>query len=74
MRSWKSHQLTSHTWLGLNPQIGRPLSRIVGVIGLFLFLKSKLLNYRDTGKNTIIAPMINLIVAAMTNKIPKKRQ
>jgi hypothetical protein len=29
MRSWKSLRLTSHTWLGLNPQIGRPLSRIV---------------------------------------------
>jgi hypothetical protein len=25
MRSWKSHRLTSHTWLGLNQQIGRPL-------------------------------------------------
>jgi hypothetical protein len=37
MRSWKSHRLTSHTWLGLNPQIGRPLSRIVGAIGLFIF-------------------------------------
>jgi hypothetical protein len=35
MRSWKSH-----TWLGLNPQIGRPLSSIVGVIGLFLFFFS----------------------------------
>jgi hypothetical protein len=30
IRSWKSHR---HTWLGLNPQIGRPLSRIVGAIG-----------------------------------------
>jgi hypothetical protein len=29
MRSWKSLRLTSHAWLGLNPQIGRPLSRIV---------------------------------------------
>jgi hypothetical protein len=29
MRSCKSHRLTSHTWLGLNPQIVRPLSRIV---------------------------------------------
>jgi hypothetical protein len=29
MWSWKSHRLTSHTWLGLNLQIGRPLSRIV---------------------------------------------
>jgi hypothetical protein len=38
MRSCKSHRLTSHTWLGLNPQIGRPLSRIVGAIGLFFFL------------------------------------
>jgi hypothetical protein len=36
MRSWKSHRLTSHTWLGINPQIGRPLSRIVGAIGLFI--------------------------------------
>jgi hypothetical protein len=35
MSSWKSHRLTSHTWLGLNPQFGRPLSRIVGAIGLF---------------------------------------
>jgi hypothetical protein len=35
MRSWKSHRLTSHTWLGFNPQIGRPLSRIVGDIGFF---------------------------------------
>jgi hypothetical protein len=33
MRSWKSHRLISHTWLGLNPQIGRPFSRIVGAIG-----------------------------------------
>jgi hypothetical protein len=39
MRSWKSHRLTSHTWLGLNPHIGRPLSRIVGAIGLFFFMK-----------------------------------
>jgi hypothetical protein len=22
MSSWKSHRLTSHTWLGLNPQLG----------------------------------------------------
>jgi hypothetical protein len=42
MRSCKSHRLTSHnTWLGRNPQIGRPLSRIVGAIGLFfIFLIS----------------------------------
>jgi hypothetical protein len=39
MRSWKSYRLISHTWLGLNPQIGRPLSRIVGAIGLFFFLR-----------------------------------
>jgi hypothetical protein len=41
MQSWKSHRLTSHTWLGLNPQFGRPLSRIVGAIGLF-FLQNSL--------------------------------
>jgi hypothetical protein len=29
-----------HTWLGLNPQIGRPLSRIVGAIGFFFFNES----------------------------------
>jgi hypothetical protein len=38
IRSWKSHRLTTY-WLSLNPQIGRPLSRIVGAIGLFLFLR-----------------------------------
>jgi hypothetical protein len=38
MRSWKSHRLTSHTWLGLNPQIGRPLSRIVVPL-VYLFYK-----------------------------------
>jgi hypothetical protein len=37
MRSWKSHRLTSHTWLDLNPQIVRSLSSIVGDIGLFLY-------------------------------------
>jgi hypothetical protein len=31
----------SHTWLGLNPQIGRPLSRIVGAIGLNTFSTDK---------------------------------
>jgi hypothetical protein len=38
MRSWKSHRLTSHTWLRLNPQIGRPLSRISVPLVYFLFL------------------------------------
>jgi hypothetical protein len=46
MRSWKSHRLTSHTWLGLNPQIGRPLSRIVGGIVL-MFHKLTLLKDRQ---------------------------
>jgi hypothetical protein len=36
MRSWKSHRLTSLTWLGLNPQIRRPLPRIVGAIAFLL--------------------------------------
>jgi hypothetical protein len=38
MRSWKSLRLTSHTWLGLNPQIGRPLSRIVVPLVYFYYL------------------------------------
>jgi hypothetical protein len=38
MRSWKSLRLNSHTWLGLNPQIGRPLSRIVVPLLVYLFL------------------------------------
>jgi hypothetical protein len=42
MRSWKSHRLTSNTWLGLNPQIGRPLSRIVGAIGFFYDAQPKI--------------------------------
>jgi hypothetical protein len=42
MRSWKSLRLTSHTWLGLNPQIGRPRSRIVvPLVYLFLLLQNK---------------------------------
>jgi hypothetical protein len=39
MRSWKSHRLTSHTWLGLNPQIGRPFSGIVVPLVYFIVLK-----------------------------------
>jgi hypothetical protein len=40
MRSWKSHRLTSHTWLGLNRQIGRPLSRIVEPLVYFCYFSS----------------------------------
>jgi hypothetical protein len=43
MRSWKSHRLTSHTWLGLNPQIGRrPLSRIVVPLVLRVWFQHKI--------------------------------
>jgi hypothetical protein len=38
----KKSSTYSHTWLGLSPQIGRPLSRIVGAIYLFLFLSKYL--------------------------------
>jgi hypothetical protein len=38
MWSWKSHRLTSHTWLGLNPLIGRPLSRIVVPLVYFIYV------------------------------------
>jgi ribosomal protein L30/L7E len=42
MWSWKSLRLTSHTWLGLNPQIGRPLSRIVvPLVYFFLSFRAK---------------------------------
>jgi hypothetical protein len=35
----------SHTWLGFNPQTERPLSRIIGAIGLFfIFQVSALLS------------------------------
>jgi hypothetical protein len=37
MTYMKSHRLTSHTRLGLNPQIGRPLSRIVVPLVFFFF-------------------------------------
>jgi hypothetical protein len=57
MRSWKSHRLTSHTRLGLNPQIGRPLSRIVVPLVYFLFL---FLYYRVNvgAKNTSFLSLI----------------
>jgi hypothetical protein len=50
MRSWKSHRLTSHTWLGLNPQIGRPLSRIGVPLVYFIYLVqiSLSLSYEST--------------------------
>jgi hypothetical protein len=41
MRSWKSHRLTSHTWLGLISQIGRPLSRIVVPLVYVYFIKER---------------------------------
>jgi hypothetical protein len=41
MQSWKSHRLTSHTWLGLNPQIGRPLSSIVVPLVYFFIYRIK---------------------------------
>jgi hypothetical protein len=44
MRSWKSLRLTSHTWLGLNPQIGKPLSRIVVPLVYFIVRKTFLSN------------------------------
>jgi hypothetical protein len=49
MRSWKSQRLTSHTWLGLNPQIGRPLSKIVvSLVYLFFpYTKHLFLKYSD---------------------------
>jgi hypothetical protein len=47
MRSWKSHRLTSYTRLGLNPQIGRPLSRIVVPLVYFFFLRGVVVSLDD---------------------------
>jgi hypothetical protein len=55
MRCWKSHRLTSHTGLGLNPQIERPLSRIFGAIGWFLNNKQHpSLTFMSSSKNNIV--------------------
>jgi hypothetical protein len=56
MRSWKSHRLTSHIGLGLNPQIERPLSRIVGAIdGWFLNNRQHpRLTFMSSSKNNIV--------------------
>jgi hypothetical protein len=40
MRSWKSRRLTSHTWLGLNLKIDRPLLRIVVPL-VYFFIEKK---------------------------------
>jgi hypothetical protein len=45
MQSWKSLRLTSHTWLGLNPQIGRPLSRIVVPLVYFFLILNNQVKY-----------------------------
>jgi hypothetical protein len=46
MRSWKSHRLTNIHGLGLNPQIGRPLSSII--VPMF-----KILNFFDFAENKL---------------------
>jgi hypothetical protein len=55
MRSWKSLRLTWHTWLDLNPQIGRPLSRIVVPLVYFFILRiaRKIFYILDCGANFI---------------------
>jgi hypothetical protein len=40
----------SHTRLGHNPQIGRPLSRIVVPLVYFFFVKKDLINFEIEGK------------------------
>jgi hypothetical protein len=55
MRSWKSHRLTSHTWLGLNLQIGRPLSRIVvPLVYFYLYMNRRecVVNMLECDSNT----------------------
>jgi hypothetical protein len=49
MRSWKRLRLTSHTWLGLNPQIGRPTT----ILNPFKFYIIKIqLSNKNLGDNT----------------------
>jgi hypothetical protein len=43
MRIWKSHRLTSHTWIGLNPQIGRPQGLSVPLVYFYFYLNSGVL-------------------------------
>jgi hypothetical protein len=52
MGSWKN--LTSHTWLGLNPQIGRPLSRIV--VPLVYFITKRLIFFQNLQINEFKPP------------------
>jgi hypothetical protein len=61
MRSWKSLRLTSHTWLGLNPQIGRP--RILKLTSKLLF------NYEFIFLSTI--PNVH---SRTKEKVVKKRE
>jgi hypothetical protein len=58
MRSWKSHRLTSHTWLGLNPQIGRPL-KDCRAIGLFSLLCDRFWRVAKSSK------MVTFVTVAM---------
>jgi hypothetical protein len=60
MRSWKSLRLTSHTWLGLNPQIGRPLSRIVVPLFLVTILNNDTTTKVDTNFNVVTTMKPNL--------------
>jgi hypothetical protein len=59
MRSWKSLRLTLQTWLGLNPQIGRPLSRIVVPLVFFYIVygcdRSSLNSVKNNGRGVIMA-------------------
>jgi hypothetical protein len=60
-RSWKSLRLTLHTWLGLNPQIGRPLSRIVVPLVYFFYLKPARINVLQKGLKEIKSTAFNRI-------------
>jgi hypothetical protein len=60
MRSWQSHRLTLHTWLGLNPEIGRPLSRIFGDISFF-FIMLTIPKWYITSRNSKIPQFLNYL-------------
>jgi hypothetical protein len=69
MRSWKSLRLTSHTWLGLNPQIGRPLSRIVVPFYLCTSMLKSMLVLRKT---IIVVYVKNVLIELLQKKKKKK--
>jgi hypothetical protein len=67
MQSWKSLRPTSHTWLGLNPQIERPLSRIVVPL-VYLFL-SCYIRKQDTDSTMMTATRFIILSTQLVQSV-----